>query len=110
MSRVKSEIRVMAHLRRCQGEGAYGVIVRRGDPDAGAIAVKIYAGARQARLIVQSTSLDGEQIWRDSFSSLQDEHLIDERLAREIAMDPDLWIVEIEGCDGCGFLEIAPGD
>ena len=57
--RLKTEIRVSAHVRRAQGAGAFATIVRRGDPDAGAVAVKVYIAKDKARLFIQSRDLDG---------------------------------------------------
>ncbi len=113
MARLKSSIWVQAHIRRCQSEGAFAVIVRKGDIDAGAIAIKIYGGRNQARLILKSLDLDGNPIWRDAFPLSEAENIftpeeqVDERLQREINMDPDLWVIEIENCDGNGYLDIS---
>ena len=109
--RLKTEIWVHAHLRRCMGEGAYALIARRGDPDAGAVAVKVYLGQRQAHLFVQSRDLDGNSIWRDPLApDDQDQHAhgeseIDAWLEKEISIDPDLWIIEIEDKNGRAFLD-----
>ena len=35
---------------------------------------------------------------------------VDERLEKEARYDPDMWVIEIEGCDGAAYLEIAPED
>lgn len=107
MPRLKSEIWIQAHLRRCQGEGAFAVIVRKGNAEAGAIAIKIYGGVGQARLLMQSMSIDGDAIWRDVFGEQVEEDKIDKRLASEANIDPDIWIIEIEGCDGYGFVEVS---
>lgn len=112
--RLKTEIRVAAHLRRAQAAGAFATIARRGDPDAGAVAVKVYLGAGKARALVQSRDLDGRSIWRDPLKSdaAQEDQPTDYRetevdgwLAKETAIDPDLWIVEIEDRDGRAFVE-----
>jgi hypothetical protein len=47
--RLKSELWVKAYLRRCQHEGAFAVLVRRGDEDAGAIYVHGRRGGRRGR-------------------------------------------------------------
>src|SRR2546421_73656 len=39
--RLKSSIWVAAYLRRCQGEGIFGAVRRRGAEEAGAVFVKI---------------------------------------------------------------------
>ena len=107
--RLKTEIRVAAHIRRARGEGAFATVARKGDPDAGAVAVKVYLGARNARLYVQSRDLDGALIWRDPFEddpqTEETEIRVDAWLAKEISIDPDLWIVEIEDRDGRAFLD-----
>ncbi len=107
MPRLKSEIWIKAHIRRCQGEGAFAVIVRKGNAEAGAIAIKVYAGIGQARLLMQSMSIDGEMIWWDVFGELVEEGKVDKRLTSEADIDPDIWIIEIEGCDGYGFVEVS---
>ena len=103
--RLKTEIRVSAHLRRAQGAGAFATIARRGDPDAGAVAVKLYLGARSARLFIQSRDLDGKMMWREPFEDDRSEARIDQWLDKEISIDPDLWVVEIEDREGRAFLE-----
>ena len=111
--RLKTEIRVAAHLRRARGGGAFATIARKGDADAGAVAVKVYMGAGRARLFVQSRDLDGNAVWRDPLESDPpadepaegSERAVDDWLAREAAMDPDLWVVEIEDRAGRAFLD-----
>ena len=109
--RLKSELWVQAHLRRCAVEGAYALVVRKGDPDAGAIAVKVYVGAREAKLYVRSRDLDGETIWRnplvddDDRDDVVEESKVESWLSKETSIDPDLWIVEIEDREGRAFLD-----
>ncbi len=107
--RLKTEIRVSAHLRRAQAAGAFATIVRRGDPDAGAVAVKIFIARGNVRLLTQSRDLDGNAVWRELFAEdqLADdvEAKIDAWLAKEAAIDPDLWVVEIEDREGRTFLD-----
>ena len=107
--RVKTEIRVSAQLRRAQIAGAFATIVRRGDPDAGAVAVKLYISRGDARLYIQSRDLDGNAVWREPFESNQQtddiEGKIDAWLEKESSIDPDLWIVEIEDREGRAFLD-----
>lgn len=103
--RLKTEIRVSAHLRRAQGAGAFATVARRGDPDAGAVAVKLYLGGGTARLYIQSRDLDGAPIWREPFEAAIEEMKIDAWLAKEASIDPDIWVIEIEDREGRAFLE-----
>lgn len=107
--RVKTEIRVSAQMRRAQSAGAFATVVRRGDPDAGAVAVKLFISAGNIRLYIQSRDLDGNQIWREPFENNPQEDdiesKIDARLEKEASIDPDLWIIEIEDRQGRAFLD-----
>jgi len=103
--RLKTEIRVAAQLRRAQAAGAFATIARRGDGDAGAVAVKVYLGERNAQLYIQSRDLDGASVWREPFEEAVEEAKIDAWLAKEARVDPDLWIVEIEDREGRAFLD-----
>ena len=106
--RVKTGIRVSAHVRVAQAAGAFATIVRRGDPDAGAVAVKLYIGPGAVKLYTQSRDLDGKAVWREPFeddASPDIESKIDAWLAKEAKIDPDLWVVEIEDREGRAFLD-----
>ena len=103
--RLKTEIRVSAHLRRAQAAGAFATIARRGDPDAGAVAVKLYLGERNARLYIQSRDMDGNPIWREPLDEAVDEIKVDAWIEKEANIDPDIWVVEIEDREGRAFLD-----
>lgn len=103
--RLKTEIRVAAQLRRAASAGAFATIARRGDADAGAVAVKVYLGGRRARLLVESRNDTGEAVWREPLEGEADEAAVDQFLEKEARFDRDLWIVEIEDRQGRAFVE-----
>jgi hypothetical protein len=103
--RLKTEIRVAAQLRRAAGAGAFATIARRGDADAGAVAIKVYLGARRARLYVESRNENGEAVWREPLDGEADETAVDRFLEKEMRFDRDLWIVEIEDRQGRAFVD-----
>ncbi len=103
--RLKTEIRIAAQLRRAAAAGAYATIARRGDPDAGAVAVKVYLGARRARLFVEGRDEKGAAQWREPLGGAADETAIGAFLEKEIRFDRDLWIVEIEDREGRTFTD-----
>lgn len=109
--RLKSSIWVAAYLRRCQSEGVYGAVRRRGAEEAGAVFVKLalldgnailYAPAPQT---VYDDSRPIERVFTPSPPVA--EQVVEERLRREISFDPDVWIVEIEDKAGRHFLDLA---
>ncbi len=111
--RLKSSIWVAAYLRRCQSEGIFGAVSRRGAEEAGAVFVKVvlldgnamlYAPAPQT---VYDDSRPVERIFAPISKEPMPERSVDERLAKEIRFDPDAWIVETEDRAGRHFLELA---
>jgi len=110
--RLKSNIWVAAYLRRCQTEGVFGAVRRRGAEEAGAIFVKVgtldgnamlYAPAPQT---VYEEGRPAERIFAPAAPEQMPEAVIEDRLAREIRFDPDVWIVETEDRAGRHFLDL----
>lgn len=103
--RLRTHIRVAAHLRRAQAGGAFATIARRGDPDAGSVMVKVFMGNGLARLFSEARDLDGNHQWVEKFEGPTDELRVDDSIAKESRFDSDLWVVEIEDRDGRPFLD-----
>ncbi|MGY3466141.1 hypothetical protein ACVWWR_006027 [Bradyrhizobium sp. LM3.2] len=111
--RLKSNIWVSAYLRRCQTEGVFGAVRRRGAEEAGAVFVKVSLLDGNAMLYVpapQTSYDDGRPVDRFFVPVAPQplpEHTIEERLTKEIRFDQDVWIVETEDRAGRHFLELA---
>src|SRR6202008_1839928 len=97
--RLKTSIWVAAYLRRCQTEGVFGAIRRRGAEEAGAGFVKVALLAGNAMLdppaaqAVDDDSRPVERIFARVSGEPVPEQSVEERLAKEIRFDPDVWIV-----------------
>ena len=111
--RLKSALWVAAYLRRCQVEGVYGVVRRRGAEEAGAVFVRIcrldgtsdlYGPAPQSAV---ETGLVADRSFTPSFAAqpVPDAN-VEAYLAREVKFDSDVWIVEVEEPSGRSFLDI----
>ncbi|MEZ6024259.1 MAG: DUF1491 family protein, partial [Hyphomonadaceae bacterium] len=98
MDELKTEFWVSALIRRAQIEGAFAGVVRKGDPDAGAVLVKVATLDGKARLYGPARNGEGERIWLDlSAGTLGDEErAVDAHAHKRADTDPDLWVVEIE--------------
>jgi hypothetical protein len=111
--RLKSSIWVAAYLRRCQSEGVFGAVRRRGAEEAGAVFVKVALLDGNAMLYVPApqTVYDDsrpiERIFVPVTSQPLPEASVEERLVKEIRFDPDAWIVETEDRVGRHFLDLA---
>jgi len=99
-----TDIWVGALIRRAELAGAFAVVVRKGDPRAGAVLVKVLdRGQGGARLYGLATRLEGEPVWMQPAKS-EDEQDLDAYIARAARIDPDIWVVEIEDRQGRHFL------
>jgi hypothetical protein len=111
--RLKSSIWVAAYLRRCQTEGVFGAVRRRGAEEAGAVFVKIALLDGKAMLYVPAPqtvydeSRPIERIFMPTSAEPMPDALVEERLVKEIRFDPDAWIVETEDRAGRHFLDLA---
>jgi hypothetical protein len=111
--RLKSAIWVSAYLRRCQVEGAFAVVRRRGAEEAGAVFVRICRlnGTSDLFAPAPPTALEPPREADRSFTPSFAEQpvpdaTVEAYLAREVKFDPDVWIVEVEEPAGRHFLDI----
>ncbi len=106
--RIKSELWVKAYLRRAAVAGSPGVVARRGDADAGIILIKIArldgTGDLYGPAPAGLSSDDGERRWT-LLAERMAEAEVDKRLATEVRLDSDTWVVEVEDREGRHFLD-----
>jgi hypothetical protein len=110
--RLKSAIWVSAYVRRCNGEGAFAAVRRRGAEEAGAIFIKLnrldgtgdlFAPAPQAAFDEAHPS--DRAFSRCMGDAPVPDEKIEARLIRELRFDPDAWVIEIEDKAGRHFLD-----
>ena len=89
---------------------------RRGAAEAGAIFVKIdrldgmaalYGPAPQTETAARGVDRLWTRMHKDAWIPTLD---VEERLAKELRFDPDLWIIEVEDRQGRVFLDLAGGE
>ncbi|MDA1090333.1 MAG: DUF1491 family protein [Proteobacteria bacterium] len=100
-ARLKAEFWIMANVRRCNDAGVPALIVRRGDNQGGTLLLKLNQFDLGCKVLTQARDIDGAAGWLAAFSgTLVAETEADQYIARAMARDPDLWVVEIESRDG----------
>lgn len=102
MARLKTSIRATALIRRAQSAGAFAAVIRRGDPDAGALWVIVRKGAELFRYTEQM-GMSGTREWYQDGPF--DETEIGLRTNKAVDRDPDLWVVEVEDAQGRAYLD-----
>ena len=94
--RVKAGLWVSMALRLGQSDGRYGMVIRKGDPDAGGILV-VLRGRLGVAVLSQMRTADGEAAWmRATGPAPVDQETADAYVARQVKFDPDLWVLEFE--------------
>ena len=109
--RLRSDIWVAAYLRRCASADVAAYLRRRGAAEAGAIFIKIDRLDGSAALFAPAPQSEAREDVARLFSRAHRDDWIDAaaveaRLVKEIAFDPDLWIVEVEDRAGRNFLDL----
>lgn len=96
---IKAGLWVAASLRQGDLVGKPGVLVRRGDPDAGGVLVKLY-GRWGCVVLSQFRDQSGDLAWlRGTGIVPVSEEVAEAYIARQIKVDPDLWVLEFEASD-----------
>lgn len=97
--RVKAGLWVQAALRLADMAGRPGVVVRRGDADAGGVLV-VLRGRPGLVVLSQMRAGDGEVAWiRATGPDPVAEPEADAYVARQVRMDPDVWVLEFDAPD-----------
>ncbi len=90
--RLASSILVGALLRRAEAEGGFGMVLAKGDPTAGAIAVILAERGANPRFFERLLQPDGRYAWQESAQHGDLPALIERRRR----FDPDLWLIELD--------------
>lgn len=97
-ARVKAGLWVSMALRLGDQAGRPGVVIRRGDPDAGGILMVL---RNRAGVIILSQVRAGEEAaWlRATGEAPVSDADADAYIARQLRFDPDLWVIEFDAPD-----------
>ncbi|HTR88264.1 MAG TPA: DUF1491 family protein [Reyranella sp.] len=88
---------VSAQVRICDRAFIPATVVRRGDPDAGTVLLKLNRFEQGVTVYVQASSTNDEPTWsRGTGPAPVAEAEADAYIARQVQYDPDVWVLEIE--------------
>lgn len=100
-TRLPTEMWVMAHVRQLSAAGIPATVARKGEPTFGTLLLKINLLDGSCRVLSQARDIEGRLGWLAALGGgAVTEADADAYIARAVARDPDLWVVEIEDRQG----------
>jgi len=97
--RIKAAIWVSAALRIGTADGKPGMVIRKGDPDAGGVLV-VLRGRSGNLVLTQFRDAFGELAWmRGPGPAPVDEEATDAYVKKQVSYDRDLWVIEFDAAD-----------
>lgn len=95
--RLSTELFVQGHVRQCFARGITAVVAHKGDAWGGSIILRLNLLGPGSRILTQTRDQDGEIAWLlVQGGALLDEMEASAYIDRQVARDPDIWVVEIE--------------
>ena len=103
--RLPSAVEASGLVRRVAANGDFATIIKKGDPDRGALLLVISSRGRHVGCLERTLTLDGAYLWQSvgpEESSRSDE--IRDFLAKCIRFDADLWAIELDVAEAERFI------
>ena len=95
--RLASRIEVSALIRRIEGQGGTGVVVARGDGEAGAILLLLTERGVPKTLLERVLDVSGSYRWQVAGpQNIEGCEEVNTYIQRRRRIDDDLWIVELD--------------
>ena len=108
--RLKTALWVQAFLRRCEVNGQFGSILKRGADEAGALYVVVnhLDGGHDLLSPAPGTAYDedGERRFVRDFAAPASWEDVSTRMEKRRKSDPDLWLIEVEDRTGLAGLNV----
>tara|TARA_B100001250_G_C19369964_1_gene601509 strand:- start:36 stop:368 length:333 start_codon:yes stop_codon:yes gene_type:complete len=99
MVEIKSLLKIKSAIRVSYSINKVATVIHSGDEDNGSILLKIRRKDSKSCLLGKSLSVDGNYSWRHMSGNTEEwleENVINEKIDKELIIDPDLWVLELE--------------
>lgn len=99
-ARLKTGIWIKAMLRQAGQTGNPGMVLHRGDDDAGSVLIVLLGREGRLCVLAPTRTPDGRRAWfRATGEAAVDQASVDAYVARQVDRDPDIWVVEFDAPD-----------
>ncbi|MEM6476685.1 MAG: DUF1491 family protein [Pseudomonadota bacterium] len=96
-TRLPAKLEVGAILRLAEAQGGMGVVLNKGEPDAGTILIVTICRGRNAELYERMPQLDGSRSFvRTKSQDTEKPKEFSEYIQRRSQQDPDIWVLEVD--------------
>lgn len=105
--RLKTELWIKAHIRKCGFMNIPVFVVRRGDDTAGSMLIKINRLNNNCMVLTPTTNFEtGQRQWlQGTGADWVSEETADQYIKKQLKFDSDLWVIEIEDQEGRHVLD-----
>jgi hypothetical protein len=95
--RLPAHIEAAGLVRRAEAEGGFGTIVKRGDPDRGALILIVTRRGEHQAFIVRALGPDGQYHWQQVGPGADAEPaMLADWSQKRVRFDEDLWLIELD--------------
>jgi hypothetical protein len=103
--RLPAHVEVMAIMRRVQAEGGFAMVLKKGDPDRGALTLVLRQRGDFRGLLERVMGPDFQYRWSltESAQDLSSDDL-DRLVASRTRFDADFWLIELDIADPERFI------
>lgn len=96
-SRLPAHLEIGALIRLAESQGGSGMVLAKGERDAGTILLVIMCRGKDAELYERMPQLDGSRAFvRTKSQDIEKPSDFTEYLNRRHRQDPDIWILEVD--------------
>jgi hypothetical protein len=94
--RLPASVEAAGLIRRAEADGDFATIIKKGDPDRGAILLLVSSRGRHVACLERMPTLDGYQWANVGPSESAGSSEIRDFLAKRTRFDADLWAIELD--------------
>lgn len=95
-ARLPAHVEVTGLIRAAEAKGGFGMVVKKGERDAGTLLVVCVERDGTSALYERMPQLDGTRAWTETkVQNLENKQEFEDYLTRRGRQDDDLWIVEL---------------
>ena len=103
--RLPAQLEASALLRQAEAEGGFGTILKRGDPDRGALILMVAHRGKHAACLERALTVNGDYRWQQVGPGADAEAAaLADWSQKRVRFDEDLWLVELDVPDPERFI------